>query len=277
MKELLYKIFIIYYRRFPLNRGKDFAFRIITKILGKAMFNINGNILRLNPKSFIDKALIRNGEFENDVYELIKETIFGNDIMIDIGANIGYFSILASSIKGVTVFSFEPSSRELINFQENILLNKRNNIVIFPFALGSEDTMLELNLHHIGNPGANSFLNLFETKDKQIVQCFKFDSLFNHNIADRIKLIKIDVEGFEFEVLKGMENFLNHYNNKLIIEISYSFQKSKKGDKNYNPEDIYDFMEMKGFVSKYGRNKSGQYNEVFQKSNMEAKGLSCKS
>ncbi|MGD1701216.1 FkbM family methyltransferase [Dapis sp. BLCC M229] len=84
--------------------------------------------------------------YESEIFQLICRFLGRNDSFIDIGAHIGYYSILAAKIVGSQgkVFAFEP---ELSNYQkilENINLNHLNNIKLFNLAVGSETKQTQI-------------------------------------------------------------------------------------------------------------------------------------
>ena len=135
-----------------------------------------------------------------------------SDVLIDIGANIGFYSILLSdSFK--KIYSFEPNKRNFQALKKNIETNNLNNIEIFNFGLGNKEEIL------IGN--SNTKGELFQTSgfavskentegEKVLIKNGDDTLKFNNKIIT----IKIDVEGFELFVLKGLKNTLN---NKLCI------------------------------------------------------------
>jgi len=244
--------------------GKTFLGRCIYKLFGNAVYNIKGYKFELHIFSFIDRMLIEKEQYEDDIFDFIKSHLKEGGIFLDIGANFGLFSIQAASLSNVNVFSFEPSKRELLRLNHNILINKLCNITVFPFALSNENSIAQLNIHDDENQGMNSLLNSFESNIKENVKCYPLDNLLSNDIAKEVKIIKIDVEGFEYNVLKGMSIFLDTYYGPIILEITYSLENI--GLLNYNPDDIYDLLYAKGYTSKYGKRYASQYNDFFKKS-----------
>ncbi|WP_448937142.1 hypothetical protein, partial [Escherichia coli] len=92
-----------------------FVGKLLYKWLSNAVFTIGDDKFLLHPFSLIDRMLIDNNAYEDDIFEVIKESLNGKGgILLDIGANFGLFTIKAAKIQGVKVFSFEPSRRELL-------------------------------------------------------------------------------------------------------------------------------------------------------------------
>ena len=78
----------------------------------------------------------------------------------------------------------------------------------------------------------------------------------------RVRLCKIDVEGYELFVLDGMKNIMSQLEScNFVIEITPQYLAKV----NHTPQDIYDFFAQFGYVGKYGMNPTGQYDEVFYK------------
>lgn len=263
MKALLYRAYFFYYKHFPLRRGKTFLGNVLYKCLGNAVFRVGDHRFLLHPLSLIDRLFLENGAYEEDIFLEIKKALEKEGgILLDIGANFGLFTIKTAKLPKAYVFSFEPSSRELSRLHTNIRLNKLKNVVVFPFALAEKNGTAYLNICDDSNQGMNSLVNSFSNDWKEQVQCFALDNLFDSKLTSEIRIIKMDVEGFEYNVLLGMDNLLNYYSGPIILEVTY-YLESKTAD--YNPDKIYDFLELKGYRSKFGKRYAPQYNDFFTK------------
>ena len=97
-------------------------------------------LMELNEDEYIDNKILKHSTFEPLLTNLIKQHVRSGDVFIDIGSNIGYFSLLASSIVGPTgrVYAFEPTSYAFNKMLLNISLNSFTNI--FPSKLAISDT-----------------------------------------------------------------------------------------------------------------------------------------
>lgn len=126
-----------------------------------------------------------------------------NDIIIDIGANIGNVGIRAASLFDTIKVYMIEAHPVVFNFMvQNIKLNSLNNIVTFNVALGNRDSEFIKFSNHLSDD-LNSIIA--EKEEGILVKLCKLDSILNE---EQIDFIKIDVEGFELEVLKGSENLL---------------------------------------------------------------------
>jgi len=138
------------------------------------------------------------------------------DLVIDAGANIGLFSILASQKVGRTgkIFAFEPieQTRELL--ARNILNNRVNNIHFVPFALGSRNTDLEL--IKSDNLGESSFFckgNFPKIKVKQTT----LDNFVREKQLKKVDFIKADIEGMERDLIRGAKETIIKFKPKISI------------------------------------------------------------
>jgi FkbM family methyltransferase len=154
------------------------------------------------------------GIYDYDNIMLIKEFLnqASKGIFFDVGANIGVYSILVSENPNNLIYSFEPHPVTFANLDENISVNKRYNIFAHQVAIGSEqkkvgftnDDFSSLNKIISGQNFENSI-----TVNQISLEQFIID---NNVLPD---VIKIDVEGYEVEVLKGLKEKLSLI--KLII------------------------------------------------------------
>lgn len=262
MKKIISIIYLWYFNVFPINRGKNFIARLLTKFLGSFIVKTKENIsLEIFLSSQMDTSYFDlNFNRNNIILEEINKLKSGQNFL-DIGANIGYYSLLASKIVGNSgrVYSFEPSSREFKRLLKNIEINNCKNIIPSNLALSDSNNEIYFSIAQ-GHTGLNSISIEDKSIDKttQIVKTMKLDTYFNSEII-RFKLAKIDVEGSELMVLKGMEQILKeHAIERIIIEITPRFFKVF----NYKKDDIYNFLKFYGYTS-IVNGDSEQYDELF--------------
>lgn len=142
---------------------------------------------------------------------------------IDIGANFGWYTCLFSIIGGENskIFSVEPSPDNLFFLKKNIYKNKLKNISLIECAIGEKENSLPLYFANPKNPGAHSLIKDTPQQDSitnySKVDVNTLDSLFKD--LEIIHLMKIDIEGFELNALKGGLKTLKKVQN-LLIEFS---------------------------------------------------------
>ena len=178
--------------------------------------------LIVNPNDFsVGKDILKNKKYEPDVYAAIKSQLKPGDTFVDIGANIGYFTLLAASIVGEWghVYSFEPNPNNCKIIEQNISLNGYTNITLFPFAVAERKQMLN---YHGGNISSNGQVSeIAEGQEAFIkVQAVALDDVLLN--ADKVTAIKMDIEGAEARALSGMHQIVNKFQPVIFTEFSPS-------------------------------------------------------
>jgi len=157
-----------------------------------------------NKFDFVKKDFEKYGYWEKRTTEYIKKNLKKGQTFLDVGANVGYFTILAAEL-GSSVIAFEPSTKNRKLLLENIETNKcETRVNVHQEALSN--TTGTATLLTGKTPGEHSLKkNYHNAKGEEEVQVVKYDDL---NIIDLPNMIKIDVEGNEKEVLEGMKKVL---------------------------------------------------------------------
>ena len=262
MKQFIALLYLSYLNVFPINRGKNLIARLLTRIFGSFIVDTKERIsLEMFLTSQMDTSYFSKDFKKNNlILEEINNLKTGQNFL-DIGANIGYYSLMASKIIGSTgrVYSFEPSNREFRRLLKNIELNNCTNIIPLNIALSDLNNEIEFSVAK-GHTGLNSIIIADKSvvKISQITKAMRLDSIINSENR-KFHLVKIDVEGAELLVLKGMEEILKaHTIQRFVIEITPRFFKVF----GYKKEDIYNFLLGYGYKSLIN-NDSEQYDELF--------------
>jgi FkbM family methyltransferase len=141
------------------------------------------------------------------------------DIFVDVGANVGVYSLLAASVPQTTVIAYEPSSDSFYRLQENVALNQLERISPRRLAVGSEHCQVVLS---VGSDTTNRVLTgeLAKRSDAELVSMTTLDELMEDlgPAAVRIAVVKIDVEGGELDVIAGATRLLTQISPVLIVE-----------------------------------------------------------
>ncbi len=193
--------------------------------VGITWFNEEDIFIHYSSKDYIERSVWMKGEYESEVQAVFTQCVKKGDVALDIGANIGINTIRLAKLVGDNgkVFSFEPVPYIISRFQENIKLNAIENVSLIPVALGSEDEELRISFsENEENKGATSLRNRDEEGIMIKVRCG--DKLLEENSISNVNFIKIDVEGFEWEVLQGLERTIEKYRPTLIVEWDIDYQ-----------------------------------------------------
>lgn len=147
--------------------------------------------------------LMRIGQFEVEETAIIIKVLPHVDVFVDIGANLGYYTCLALQ-SGKTVVAFEPQQQNLQCLFQNITANGwEDNAEVFPLALSERPGLLTL--YGASGPSASLIQNWagYSSRFKKTVPVSTLDNVLMGRFIDKQLFIKVDVEGAEFQVLKG--------------------------------------------------------------------------
>ena len=147
--------------------------------------------------------------------------LMNNKVFIDIGANVGVFSLMASQIFK-EVYSFELMKENYTLLKNNLKLNKISNVKAYNYALGENQGYGKMIINPLNNGGTS--VKQLDKKSENSLKIFTLDQ-FNFKNVD---LIKIDVEGSELEVLKGLKETKDNYCPTFFIEVSSSLESVRK-------------------------------------------------
>ncbi len=177
-----------------------------------------------------------DGMYEPETTKYLTDTLKSKDAFIDCGANVGYFSVLASSlIKQGKIFAFEPVKSTFKILRNNT--KKHPNIIAINKAVGSAPGKTIINL----NDGGSTIVKI-KGKEKEEVRITTLDGEFPKGIPN-LRVIKIDVEGMEKEVLLGGQELIKRYKPDIIFEFNYALLYTK--NRQYN--EVFDLLKKMGY------------------------------
>jgi len=183
----------------------------------------SGFKMNVNLADWIGQHIYMTGTFEPSTAQLISSLLRDGDTMIDVGANIGYFTLLASRKVGPSgrVFAFEPVLSTCAALKKNLSLNRAANVVVQEIALSNFNGTITIYEGPARNKGLSSIRPIANASGQRPVPAAAFDSI--DVCRGPIHLIKIDVEGAEQLVVEGMMECLSRYRPHLIIELTDGF------------------------------------------------------
>jgi FkbM family methyltransferase len=212
----------------------------LLKILKKnrGFFNIDGFKMYLDFLDPIDRTIIFNKTYEVEEINILTKLINNHSTtkFIDIGANCGFYSFYFAK-QNLEVLSFEPNSEALLKMRNTITKNQnlKDRIKIFPFGISNINSKMQMRSmvkHGYIQTGGSSITTdkVYQNNNYKVYEAeFKVgDEVLNFE-GDNLA-IKIDVEGHELNVLKGINNLLK--SNKCIIQIEIF-------EKNFNAVNSY--------------------------------------
>lgn len=210
-------------------------------------FNLNNEVKINLYKDSVLSRLIYEG-FEKEEIDYLTKILKNGDVFVDIGTNIGMFSLIASKIVGDEgkVLCFEPAPLTFSRLKENINLNNFKNFDIRNLGLSNSKGELTFYVSNNGYDAWNSFAPRQDNKLGSSIQVPV--STLDIELKDidkiKIKLVKIDVEGWEKFVLYGGKDFLVNYSPIVMVE----FTEENTFNAGYPVYDIYNILEDFGYV-----------------------------
>jgi FkbM family methyltransferase len=184
-------------------------------------FKIGDNeiFLETNQTNYLTYLVDWNGALNFEYTPIFVELIKKTRSFVDIGANIGYYSILASIINpSIVVVSFEPAKGPLHFLLRNVQLNNLSNVKVEPIALSNKEGEIDFFeirnrkyrylKHNLAGDGNTGFVDQSRSFDVNTVKTTTFDGYFFANEIGEIDLVKIDTEGTENLIMEHARDHL---------------------------------------------------------------------
>ncbi len=205
--------------------------------------------------------ILLDGFWELWVTKIIQEVVKPGWTIVEVGANMGYYSLLMASLVGSTgrVYAFEPNPMVYKLLKLNLEINGfLDRAIAIPKAVFDRSCCIEFGvaLKHMGNSGVFTFGTFDEPAKRISVEAVALDDFFAQN--KKINLIKIDAEGSEFFVLKGAQRVIAE-NPELIIIME--FVPKKKNIIGFDPGEALAQLTDRGFHI-YRINEDGSLRKV---------------
>ncbi|MCI0707129.1 MAG: FkbM family methyltransferase [Ignavibacteriae bacterium] len=173
-------------------------------------------------KMFLDSSDSLRLSFHNGIYEefetnLIKKEVKAGDVILDIGANIGYYTLIFARLVGDTgkVFAFEPDPTNFSLLKKNVEINGYKNVILIQKAVSNKSETLKLYLCE-DNRGDHRIYDSGDSRQSVEIESLVMDEYFQHN-GQKINFIKMDIQGAELRAVSGMANILKQNKSVKII------------------------------------------------------------
>ena len=208
----------------------------IVEIEGRKMFTQNNDGLALS----IFKI------YEPNQTKIVKKYVHEGDVVIDVGAHVGYYTLLMAQLVGKNgkVYSFEPDPANFELLKKSVEINGFENVVLIQKAVS--DTTEKIKLFLGDNDSAINRIydaKLGDAKKSIDVESITIDEYFKEN--DKLfNFIKIDSEGSEAKIINGMEKFLTKNRKLIMMTEFFPFLIKKSGDE---PKQYLKSLENSGF------------------------------
>jgi FkbM family methyltransferase len=203
------------------NTDNEKQFIIVSKI--------NGYKMNLDLYKPTQRGIYCSYKYEKEITNLVNNTLKMNDVFIDVGAHVGYYSLLAAKLVGQNgkIFSFEPNILNYKILKENICLNNFDQIKYFELGLSDFDGEAQFYINPFNDGGSSLTKFTYPALVLVTIKVAKLDTFLNDIRLNKIDLIKIDVEGHQMSTLRGMEHTLLNYHPKIIVEFNDETSRSE--------------------------------------------------
>lgn len=170
----------------------------------------DGLLFDIDAENVMDFAVLKDGYFEREVIDAVVGCLTPNGVLWDVGANIGLHAVTAKRLRpGATVVAFEPAPHTTARLIGNIDLNGLD-VQVVAAALNETDGIARLSVVTRGNTGLSSLRPWPDVEYERTIlcACVRADSLVSGGVLAAPTVVKLDVEGFEVEVLRGFGDLL---------------------------------------------------------------------
>jgi FkbM family methyltransferase len=175
----------------------------------------------LQPDKWIEQ-LMWAGAYERELVNLFKKMLIPGMTVLDLGANIGYFSVLAAGLVGNSgqVHAFEPAPTCFARLKRNLAAFSWAHV--HSIAVGDEPGTARFHFSHKGNEtGWGSLLSPENSSTQEtMVSVVRLDAWAHEQAIRRVDFIKLDVEGAEYRALRGAEALLRRHRPVVVAELN---------------------------------------------------------
>lgn len=198
-----------------------------TEFIETNLNNIDGMPfkMRLQTPGLIEETLIHSGSWEPNLVGFLRPFLTEGDLVLDIGANIGYHSLhFASLLPKVDCISFEPHPIIYEQLTDNIRINQFSNINAYQVAVGDVSGttsffMQDEKAYNRGMSAIEYYQGIGAEFTKIEVKKIAIDDFLSKEMQKRVKIIKIDTQGFEYQVISGAKNTIEKSRPIIIAEL----------------------------------------------------------
>lgn len=183
-----------------------------------------GALIEVGLIDVIERHLLVAGRWEEHVESTLESMLQPGACFLDVGSNIGHFTLLAAKRVGAsgTVIAVEPCWQNLSKLARNLALNQADNVYLTSIAAGALPALGAIAFPTLNNAGAATMRAVAPEMARQCVLIGALDDSLE-SCGFRPSLIKIDVEGFELQALRGLKRCLEQLRPAVILELTPAF------------------------------------------------------
>ncbi len=255
MKELIHQSFKFYLQKTPIKKGRERLLRWLWRPLSFGQYVRSGMLkntaikLDCDLTKYLQRHLYYFGEYEPSHCQLWSQLAKEASVIFDVGANVGLYSLLAAAANSSAVIHcFEPTPEIFATCCNAIRRNSISNIIPHAEAVGAGKGTVYLH-RQWGVTGDNEGMNYVTdcptSSEGMAIPRISLDDFCHEQKIERIDLLKIDVEGGEYDVLKGAAGLLSAH---CIACILMEFDENNARQKGHTTVELRVQLESKGYA-----------------------------
>ena len=170
-------------------------------------YEIDGIRLAISDSAGSQAARWIAHEMAIDEYRLRRIPFDPGDVVIDVGAHVGLFSLyLAARHPAITIVALEPEPGNFARLAANIARNRAFNVLAFNLAVTADGRPFPISCPPVNTGGAGGYCTETTGYRESVAASVRLDEIFDRFVPDRCKLLKLDCEGAEHEILPACES-----------------------------------------------------------------------
>ena len=198
---------------------RSFSWPLVQAIDVRLTVATPGGPMEVDTGDVVGRVIAVSGTWEPNATAIVRRLLAPGDVFVDLGAHTGYYTLLAAHIVGAEghVFAFEPSPARYRELLANLSRSTVTNVSAFDVGAGSGATTATLYEAPRPNTGASTLTSgalarpavATSTEYRPVaVRVVAAESLLPHDLLERVRVVKVDVEGYEIEAIQGIERLL---------------------------------------------------------------------
>lgn len=247
-----------------IGKGYGRHFPLVAKLYGRLISGkvveckVGGLTMHANLRDrIVSQELFFKGIFEPELTAVVQRLVLSDTVFVDVGAHIGYYTLIASSrAKKGMVYAFEPQNDNFALLRRNVAANRLENVKLFNLAVADRSGRRIKLYCNTSNMGNNSIYSKDIVSDyvEQEARTVTLDDALKS--VRRVDIVKIDVEGAEMDVLRGMRRLLRRSPKvTLLVEYVPSFYE--------RPRALVEFLRKERFeIMVIGQGRHGKLQKL---------------
>lgn len=242
-----------YFRHFPVRKGKLFAWRYLVEPFvawrpnefeTRTMF---GATMAGRTDDLLQQYVYFFGVWEPHLTHWMMGRLRDGDVFVDVGANVGYFTLLASRLVGPSgrVVAIEASSSIMKDLHQNLALNPTDNVRAVCAAVSESAGVAPFYVGPSSHIGLSGMLDGPELELEGMVPTESLCHLLTDDEIRRARLIKIDIEGAELLAIRGMQSMLT--NGRSDLEVMVEVDPGRLERQGLEVAEIFETFQTNGF------------------------------